>query len=227
MTKTAAAFMAVFGCGAIVHATKNDTCPSPWPALDIIQDKTITGARFSYMWPKQLDGVWYTVAAADRFQPSSFTCGRYNYTVKSMRTAATYLVKNTTDGQWQEFQLKGFALARPGDYYETSLAALPAGKDPYDPKDAWRETVAHFGDETDPSNTIWVRWGCTKDPLGAFQFTEILSRKVPLAWEAIEKALAHLKSIDAQNIDNVIKMVHKECNYPWQPEDISSGGVIV
>lgn len=205
--------------GGSAPADKNDTCPSPYPDLKHIQDSTIDSA-FAREWPRQLSGTWYTIGAADRFQPPAFMCGRYNYSVPddNGHTSATYLVKNSTDGKWKEYLLTGFALPEPGHYFETSLAALPAGKNPFDVQNAWPETVAHFGDTTDPSNTIWVRWGCSKPPLGDIQFTEVLSRKLPDNPDALTKALAHLSSINAPNIGNMAVTKHEDCNYPWQPE---------
>lgn len=208
---------------ANVPVTKNDTCPIPYPSLDTLKDATIDSGAFKTAWPFNMAGTWFVVAVADRFQmPDAFRCTRYNYSVALDGDAhhldATYLSYNISAKSWIEFHSVGNAydLTTPGAYREWTTLVVPPGGDPYDAQ--WYDPIVHFGtDETDATNTIWVRWGCTKAPLGNVQYMEINSRKAQVSWEAVTAAVAHLKAIGAPNIDNLVPVAHDDCAYPWQP----------
>lgn len=220
----------VVASGEPLPPTKNDTCPMPYPTLDYLKDSTIDSRAFKKEWPKNMAGTWYTVAVADRFQmPDQFRCTRYNYSIgidgNPAHLDATYLSLNVTSGQWIKFHSIGTAdLKTPGLYHEWTTAVVPKGSDPYEA--TWYDPIVHFGKTSLLGPEIFVRWGCTRPPLGNVQYMEINSRRSSTSWGAIMQAVLHLKNIGAPNIDNLVPVPHNDCEYPWTPEEHEEAVVV-
>eukprot|EP00928_Gymnodinium_smaydae_P067525 TRINITY_DN50518_c0_g1_i1.p1 TRINITY_DN50518_c0_g1~~TRINITY_DN50518_c0_g1_i1.p1 ORF type:complete len:245 (-),score=20.62 TRINITY_DN50518_c0_g1_i1:77-811(-) len=207
-------------CQARLPAPLNDTCPLPYPAVADLNDWTIATQNFTTHWPSQLEGVWYVVGVADRFQPpDAIMCTRYHYSVGENgdmhHVTAAYVAYNATRRSWVSVKLFGNAynLSIPGAYREWPETVVPSGVDPHDAQ--WFDPIVHLGvDFTDVSNTLLVKWGCTKPPLGNFQYIEVLSRKQNVSWLAVENAVGHLKDDSTPNIANLRPVSQQNCVFP-------------
>ncbi|CAD7952450.1 unnamed protein product [Amoebophrya sp. A25] len=201
---------------------KADSCPAPYPDLDMLQDDTIESELFKKDWPQNaLSGTWpnenlsarYVVAAADAYQPTTqYKCTSYKYSTPDLeqdprgQPTGIWHSFDMNAQQWKQIPLQGYLQRRskdgaliPGGYEEIPLH-LGAKSD------KWFVPVVHYGQ--DSSTTMMVKWGCTSPPMtpNRVNFVEVLARSQDVDYTEVIAAISHLMQ-EGQEVTPVIEFM--------------------